>query len=47
MNERPDSPRPYHPPRLKVYGNVTDLTLTVNENMNKNDSIQGGTNLKT
>ena len=38
---------PYASPRLKVYGTVADLTLTVNVNMNKNDSIQGGNNLKT
>ena len=41
------SPRAYSPPRLKVYGTVADITLTVNLNMNKNDSIQGGNNLKT
>jgi hypothetical protein len=46
--EPPTRPlRPYHPPRLKVYGTVTELTLTVNLNMNKNDAIQGGNNLKT
>jgi hypothetical protein len=39
--------RPYQPPRLKVYGTVTELTLTVNLNKNKNDAIQGGNNLKT
>jgi hypothetical protein len=39
--------RAYQPPRLKVYGTVTELTLTVNLNMNKNDEIQGGNNLKT
>jgi hypothetical protein len=38
---------PYQPPRLKVYGTVTELTLTVNLNMNKNDTVQGGNNLKT
>ena len=37
----------YAPPRLKMYGTVTDITLVVNNNMNKNDSIQGGNNLKT
>lgn len=47
MNHRPQSPRPYQPPRLKVYGTVSDLTLTLNDNMNKNDPIQGGNNLKT
>ena len=39
--------RVYAAPRLKVYGTVTELTLVVNLNMNKNDSIQGGNNLKT
>lgn len=47
MNDRPQGPRPYQPPRLKVYGTVSDLTLTVNDNKNKNDSVQGGNNLKT
>lgn len=42
-----DARREYQPPRLKVYGTVAELTLTVNLNMNKNDSIQGGNNLKT
>jgi hypothetical protein len=39
--------RVYAAPRLKVYGTVAEITLTVNLNMNKNDSIQGGNNLKT
>jgi len=48
MNEVHDGARrAYQPPRLKVYGTVAELTLTVNLNMNKNDSIQGGNNLKT
>jgi len=47
MNDRPDHPRPYQPPRLKVYGTVSELTLTVNDNKNKNDSVQGQQNLKT
>jgi hypothetical protein len=37
----------YAAPRLKVYGTVADITQTVNLNKNKNDSIQGGNNLKT
>jgi hypothetical protein len=39
--------RPYQPPKLRVYGTVRELTLTVNINKNKNDAIQGGNNLKT
>lgn len=39
--------RPYVPPRLTVYGSLEALTLTVNQNMNKNDPVQGGNNLKT
>jgi len=48
MNEVHDAARrAYQAARLKVYGTVTELTLTVNLNMNKNDEIQGGTNFKT
>jgi hypothetical protein len=47
MNDRPITPRPYQPPRLKVYGTVRELTLVVNDNKNKNDSLQGTNNLKT
>lgn len=39
--------RPYAPPRLVVYGRLEELTLTINDNMNKNDPVQGGNNLKT
>lgn len=39
--------RSYVPPRLSVYGRLEELTLTVNLNMNKNDSLQGMNNLKT
>ena len=39
--------RPYVAPRLTVYGTVADLTLTVSQNMNMNDSVQGMINLKT
>lgn len=39
--------RPYAPPRLAVYGTLQELTLTVNDNMNRNDPVQGGLNLKT
>jgi hypothetical protein len=41
------SRRPYVPPRLAVYGRLEELTLTVQDNMNKNDPIQGNNNLKT
>ena len=39
--------QPYAAPRLKVYGTVADVTLTVNDNKNKNDTTQGQNNLKT
>lgn len=39
--------RSYLPPRLTVYGRLEELTLTVADNMNKNDPVQGGNNLKT
>jgi hypothetical protein len=39
--------RSYAPPRLMVYGLLEELTLTAQENMNKNDPVQGGVNLKT
>lgn len=39
--------RPYAPPRLVVYGRLEELTLTVNDNKNKNDTTQGQNNLKT
>jgi hypothetical protein len=39
--------RSYAAPRLVVYGRLEALTLTVQENMNKNDPVQGGNNLKT
>jgi hypothetical protein len=47
MHEHDRDTRAYAAPRLKVYGTVADITLTVNDNMNKNDAIQGGNNLKT
>lgn len=37
----------YAPPRLVVYGRLEELTLTMSESKNKNDSTQGQTNLKT
>ncbi|HEX2210785.1 MAG TPA: lasso RiPP family leader peptide-containing protein [Longimicrobium sp.] len=39
--------RTYAPPRLVVYGRLEELTLTINDNMNKNDALQGQNNLKT
>jgi hypothetical protein len=42
------SRRPYVPPRLQVYGTVRELTLTATTiQHNRNDSVQGGVNLKT
>jgi hypothetical protein len=44
----PKTPKlPYTTPRLACYGDVRELTRTVNDNMNKNDALQGGNNLKT
>ena len=37
----------YHPPRLAVYGDVREITLTVTLSTHKNDSAQGQNNLKT
>ncbi|HEX5869942.1 MAG TPA: hypothetical protein VFY65_05995 [Longimicrobium sp.] len=39
--------RSYVPPRLAVFGRLEELTLTINDNMNKNDPVQGNNNLKT
>lgn len=39
--------RPYARPRLAIYGTLQELTLTINDNMNRNDPVQGGLNLKT
>jgi hypothetical protein len=47
MHEHNRDTRTYAPPRLKVYGTVADITLTINDNKNKNDSQQGTNNLKT
>ncbi|MFL5541162.1 MAG: hypothetical protein ACJ8J0_19400 [Longimicrobiaceae bacterium] len=47
MNQSTRDLRTYLPPRLKVYGTVADVTLVVNDNKNKNDSLQGQNNLKT
>ena len=47
MHEPNRDTRTYVAPRLRIYGTVADITLVVNLNMNKNDSIQGGNNLKT
>jgi hypothetical protein len=41
------SRRPYAAPRLSVYGSLQELTLTATVSKNKNDSVQGGNNLKT
>lgn len=47
MHSADHARRPYAPPRLVVYGRLEELTLTVAENMNKNDTTQGQNNLKT
>ena len=47
MESTDRSRRTYAAPRLMIYGLLEELTLTVNDNMNKNDAIQGGVNLKT
>ena len=39
--------RSYAPPRLVVYGRLEELTLTVSNDKNKNDALQGQNNLKT
>ena len=39
--------RPYAAPRLAVYGDLRVLTLTADNPKNKNDAVQGQTNLKT
>lgn len=39
--------RAYAPPRLVVYGRLEELTLTLTNDKNKNDSLQGQNNLKT
>ena len=47
MQPAHSAPRPYAPPRLRIYGRLEELTLTVNDNMNKQDPVQGQNNLKT
>lgn len=47
MDTPPRSRRPYAPPRLAIYGTLEELTLTINDNRNKNDPVQGHQNLKT
>lgn len=37
----------YQPPRLTVYGDIRAITQNINDNLNMNDAIQGGNNLKT
>lgn len=39
--------RSYVPPRLVIYGKLEELTLTLSNDKNKNDSLQGQNNLKT
>lgn len=47
MDRNHRNPRPYARPRLVVYGALQELTLTLSNDKNKNDSIQGQNNLKT
>jgi hypothetical protein len=43
-----DTPRrSYTAPTLQIYGDLAAITRTVNDNKNKNDSLQGQSNLKT
>jgi len=39
--------RAYRAPRLKVYGSMAELTLSIDVPTTKNDPIQGQQNLKT
>ena len=44
----PSPRRAYAAPRLTTYGTVRDVTLTATTiQHNRNDSVQGGVNLKT
>lgn len=47
MQTNDSTRRPYAPPRLAVYGSLQELTLTQSNEKNKNDALQGQTNLKT
>jgi hypothetical protein len=47
MNPDDSARRPYQAPRLTVYGSLEELTLTATLEKHKNDSLQGGNNLKT
>jgi hypothetical protein len=47
MDRTTNPARIYRSPRLKVYGSVAELTLSVNTANQKNDPTQGQTNLKT
>jgi len=47
MDQNRPGLRSYAAPRLKVYGTVGDITLTLSNDKNKNDSLQGQNNLKT
>ncbi|MBB4639391.1 hypothetical protein [Longimicrobium terrae] len=47
MSETTPPRQPYVKPKLSVFGDMAALTLTVAINKNKNDSINGGNNLKT
>lgn len=47
MDSSSSARRSYAAPCLKVYGNLQELTLAATISKNKNDSVQGGNNLKT
>lgn len=47
MQSKDTTRLPYSAPRLRVYGDLAALTLTVSISKNKNDALQGGNNLKT
>lgn len=47
MNPIQPARRPYSAPRLAIYGSLEKLTLTNSNEKNKNDALQGQTNLKT
>jgi hypothetical protein len=44
----PEVPRrEYTPPYLVEYGDIREITRTLDNPKNKNDPVQGGANLKT
>ena len=47
MTEKLQDRLPYQTPVLRTYGHAVDVIKTINNNMNKNDAIQGQNSLKT